>query len=38
MMENGRLVEEGPHKEVIKINDSRYAKHYKVQFEEELLT
>lgn len=38
MMENGRIVEEGTHKELIKINDSRYAKLYKVQFEEELLT
>ena len=37
-MENGRIVEEGTHKELIKINDSRYAKLYKVQFEEELLT
>ena len=38
LMENGRIVEEGTHKELIKINDSRYAKLYKVQFEEELLT
>ena len=38
MMENGRIVEEGTHKELIKINDSHYAKLYKVQFEEELLT
>ena len=38
LMESGRIVEEGTHKELIKINDSRYAKLYKVQFEEELLT
>ena len=38
MMENGRIVEEGTHKELIKLNQGRYAKLYKVQFEEELYT
>ena len=38
MMENGRIVEEGTHKELIKLNEGRYAKLYKVQFEEQLFT
>ena len=38
MMENGRIVEEGTHKELIKLNQGRYSKLYKVQFEQELYT
>ena len=38
MMENGTIVEEGTHKELIKLNEGRYAKLYKVQFEEQLFT
>ena len=36
MMENGKIVEEGTHNDLIKINKGHYAKLYKVQFEEEL--
>ena len=37
MMEKGRIVEEGTHKELINLNEGHYSKLYKLQFEEELI-
>jgi len=37
MMEKGKIVEEGTHKELINLNEGHYSKLYKLQFEEELL-
>ena len=37
MMEKGRIVEEGTHKELINLNEGHYSKLYKLQFEKELI-
>ncbi len=37
MMEKGRIVEEGTHKELINLNGGYYSKLYKLQFEEQLI-
>ena len=37
MMEKGRIVEEGTHKELINLKEGHYSKLYKLQFEEELI-
>ena len=37
LMENGRIVEEGTHSELINLNEGHYSKLYKLQFEEELI-
>lgn len=37
MMEKGRIVEEGTHKELIILNEGHYSKLYKLQFEKEFI-
>ena len=37
MMEKGRIVEEGTHKELINLNEGHYSNLYKLQFEKELI-